>query len=89
MRLSRSVFFAIIVAIFVGILAYTSFKPQQITCEVCVDFRGASRCAKASGPTREAASETAQTAACGPMARGMDDIIACGRVIPRSVSCEG
>ncbi|MBX3147872.1 MAG: hypothetical protein KF785_13980 [Gemmatimonadales bacterium] len=89
MRLSRSVVFAIIVAIFVGILAYTSFKPQQITCEVCVDFRGASRCAKASGPTREAASETAQTAACGPMARGMDDIIACGRVIPRSVSCEG
>ncbi|MHB1328801.1 MAG: hypothetical protein ACYC2K_11425 [Gemmatimonadales bacterium] len=89
MRLSRSTVFALIVVIFVGILAYTSFKPQQITCEVCVDFRAGSRCAKASGPTKEEASVTAQTAACGPMSRGMDDIIGCGRVVPRSVSCEG
>ena len=89
MKLSRTAVFWIVAAAFVAILAYTSLKPQQVACEVCVTFKGGDRCAKASGPTEEAARETAQTAACGPLSRGMDETIGCGRTTPRSVSCGG
>ena len=89
MRFSRSAVFWIVALGFVAFLAYTTLKPQQITCEVCVDFKGGNRCAKASGPDEAAAAETAQTAACGPLARGMDETIACGRLRPTSSSCTG
>ena len=89
MRLNRSLIFWVIAAGFVAFLAYSSLKPQRTICEVCVEFAGGNRCAKASGPTQKAATETAQTAACGPLARGMDQSIACGRVTPVSVSCKG
>jgi hypothetical protein len=89
MRISRTAVFWIIAVAFVAFLAYTSIKPQQVQCEVCMAFRGGERCAKASGPTAQAAQETATTAACGPLAAGMDESIACGRTVPKSVSCQG
>ena len=89
MKLSRSAIFWIIAAAFVAYLAYSTLRTQQVTCEVCVTFNGGDRCATASGANRSAATETAQTAACGPLAGGMDQSIACGRVQPRSVSCSG
>lgn len=89
MKISRTAVFWIIAAGFVAFLVYSSVKPQAVTCEVCMNFNGGERCAKASGPTKEAATETAHTAACGPLASGMDQTIACGRVDPKSVSCGG
>ena len=89
MKLSRTMFFWVVAIGFVAFLAYTSLKPQGVTCEVCVSFNGGARCAKASGPTKQATTETAQTAACGPLAAGMDQTIACGRTPPKSVSCGG
>jgi hypothetical protein len=89
MRLSRTLVFWVIAAAFVAFLAYSSVKRQQVTCEVCVEFGGGNRCAKASGPDQKSATETAQTAACGPLAKGMDQTIACGRITPASVSCKG
>jgi hypothetical protein len=89
MRLSRTVVFWVIAVAFAAFLAYSSIKPQRTTCEVCVDFAGGNRCAKASGPDEKSAAETAQTAACGPLASGMDQTIACGRLTPTSVSCKG
>ena len=89
MKISRTMLFWIFAIGFVALLAYTSIKPQGVTCEVCMTFNGGGRCAKASGPTKPAATETAQTAACGPLAAGMDQTIACGRTQPKSVSCTG
>lgn len=89
MRISRTAVFWIVAVAFVVFLAYSSVKPQQLTCEVCMAFDGGDRCAKASGPTRETATETATTTACGVLARGMDGTIACGRTPPRSVTCTG
>ena len=89
MRLSRTAVFWIIAVAFVAFLAYSSVKPQQLTCEVCMTFGGGDRCAKASGPTATTATETATTTACGVLARGMDGTIACGRTPPRSVTCSG
>jgi hypothetical protein len=89
MKPSRTAVFWIVAAVFVAYLLYSTLGTQQITCEVCVTFNGTTRCASASGPDRQAAVETGQTAACGPMASGMDESIACGRVRPARVSCSG
>jgi hypothetical protein len=89
MKSTRSLVFWVVAAGFVAYLLYATLRTQQVTCEVCMTFRGGSRCATASGPDREAASETAQTAACGPLASGMDETIACGRTAPTRVTCSG
>ena len=89
MRVSRTAVFWIVAVGFVAFLAYTSLRSQGVSCEVCMTFSGGERCAKATGPTRDAASETAQTAACGPLASGMDQTIACSRTEPKSVTCTG
>ena len=89
MRISRTAMFWIVAVAFVAFLAYSSVTRQQLTCEVCLTFGGGDRCAKASGPTPAAATETATTTACGVLAHGMDGTIACGRTKPRSVSCTG
>lgn len=89
MKISRTAVFWIVAAAFVAFLAYSSVRTQGTTCEVCVAFGGGSRCAKASGPDRKSAAETAQTAACGPLARGMDQTIGCSRIEPTKVSCQG
>jgi len=86
---ARTVVFLIVAALFVGYLAYSTVKSQRLECEVCVAFNGGQRCAKASGPTKRAATETAQTAACGPLARGMDQTIGCSRAEPIKTSCTG
>jgi len=87
--MNRKLLFWIVAIAFIGLLAYTTLKPQKVSCEVCVTFNGGDRCAKASGPTQDAATETAQTAACGPLASGMDQTIACSRTRPRSAQCGG
>jgi hypothetical protein len=78
----------VVALLFVGYLLYSTIRTQQVTCEVCVTFNG-SRCATASGPSREDAVQTAQTAACGPLANGMDESIACSRTVPTSIRCSG
>jgi hypothetical protein len=56
-------------------------------CRVCVTYRGKSNCASAAGQTEQNAREGAQTTACGTLASGMDESIACGRIPPDSVQC--
>ena len=58
-----------------------------VTCEVCMDFRGRANCATAAGPDSAAATETARTTACGPIASGMNESIACGNTIPATTRC--
>lgn len=89
MRISRTAVFWIVAAAFVAFLAYTSLRSQSVTCEVCMTFAGGERCAKATGPNAADATQTAQTTACGPLAAGMDQSIACSRTTPKSVSCTG
>ncbi|MGH7547327.1 MAG: hypothetical protein ACREMM_04030 [Gemmatimonadales bacterium] len=60
----------------------------KVECRVCLDFRGRTNCATAVGPTDQAAREGAQTTACGPIASGMDQQIACGRTAPAVAQCQ-
>lgn len=76
------------IAAFVAFLAWNTFHSQGIECQVCVQFGGRENCAIASGPSEEAAAETAQTTACGPVTNGMDDAIACSRVAPTVRQCK-
>lgn len=72
---------------FVAFLLWTTLSSQRVECTVTVDFRGATRTATASAATEPEAIEQAQTVACGPVASGMDESIACSRRPPVSKSC--
>jgi hypothetical protein len=75
------------VALFVGFLLWSTLRAQQVECTVCVVYNGERNCATASHETEEAAAQSAQSTACGPLARGMNDVIACGNRVPESRQC--
>jgi hypothetical protein len=72
-----------------GILLYGTLKAQKASCDVCVSFKGATNCAKASAETQKEAAKSAQTTACGTLAHGMAESIECDNVPPESVNCTG
>ncbi|CAN5728512.1 hypothetical protein BH24GEM1_BH24GEM1_19740 [soil metagenome] len=72
---------------FIAFLFYSTLEVQRVECTVTVDFQGERRTATASGETESSATEQAQTAACGPLAQGMDESIACSRRPPTAVQC--
>ena len=85
----RTILIWLVVLGFIAFLAWTSLAARKLTCEVCVTYGGGDRCAKAAAESRREATRSAQTTACGPLARGMDASIACGNIRPRSVTCSG
>lgn len=84
---SRTLLTLAVIVAFVAFLAYTTLSAQKVTCEVCVAFNGQNRCASASHQTEAEAARSAQTTACGPLAQGMDQIIACESRPPVSQQC--
>lgn len=72
---------------FVVFLLWSTLSSQRVECAVAVEFRGRPGSATASGASEEAAVREAQTAACGPIAAGMNDAIACSRVRPVRRTC--
>lgn len=70
-----------------GILLYSTLQAQKASCEVCVSFKGAHNCAKASAETKKEAAKSAQTTACGTIAHGMAESIECDNVPPEKVKC--
>ena len=86
--MKRSTVYAIAAVIAVAALfTWLTTANAKQRCRVCVEFRGRTNCAAAAGATEQAAREGAQTTACGPIASGMDEQIACGRAQPASVQC--
>ncbi|HEY6225429.1 MAG TPA: hypothetical protein VIW26_16720 [Gemmatimonadales bacterium] len=86
MKRSTVVTLAAIAAI-AGLAIYSTTSQAGHRCQVCVTYHGRSNCAAAAGTTEQDAKEGAQTTACGMLASGMDQSIACGRVQPDSVQC--
>ena len=62
---------------FAGIVVYSTMKLKVISCFVCVEYRGLTNCASASGSTKEEARQTAVTVACAPISSGVTERIAC------------
>ena len=84
---SRKFLVVLAVLAFVVFLAWTTLSAQKVECEVCVAFGTGQNCARATASGEAEATQSAQTTACGPLARGMDASIACGRVRPVKRVC--
>jgi hypothetical protein len=78
----------IAVVVLAGILLYSTLQAQKSKCDVCVAFKGSRNCATASAETAKEAAKSAQTTACGPIARGMAESIECDNVPPETVTCD-
>lgn len=79
---------AVIVLGFVGFLAWGTFSSQKVQCSVVVRFRGQVDSATASAASADDAGRQAQSTACGTLAHGMDEKIACDNVVPVKRVCQ-
>lgn len=77
-----------VVALVAALFFYMSTARANQECTVCMEFQGRSNCAIAAGSTVAEATETAHNTACGPLASGMNETIACGNRAPVSVQCK-
>jgi|SwirhisoilCB3_FD_contig_31_15804105_length_330_multi_2_in_0_out_0_1 hypothetical protein len=82
---TRVTLFAVVVL--TAILLWSTLAAQKSKCNVCVSFHNAQNCAHASAETKQEAAKSAQTTACGPIARGMAESIECANVPPERVDC--
>jgi hypothetical protein len=77
----------LVLAAFAVLLLYSTLASQRAECRVLVEYEGQRNGATASGATVEDAEREARTAACGPMARGMNASIACSNTPPVEKEC--
>ncbi|HJR17949.1 MAG TPA: hypothetical protein VJ808_13950 [Gemmatimonadales bacterium] len=79
----------LVVLAFAGFLLWSTLSSQRVECTVTVGFNNAENTATASAASETDATREAQTAACGPLAQGMNESIACSRVPPLRRTCRG
>ena len=77
----------LVVLAFAGFLLWSTMSSQRVECTVTVAFGSAQNTATASAASEADATREAQTAACGPLAQGMNESIACSRIPPVSRTC--
>ena len=83
----RKILVTVAILAFVAFLAWNTLSAQKVECDVCVEFANGRNCASATAATEEEAARSAQTTACGPLARGMTASIACGNAPPVTRQC--
>lgn len=83
----RRILVTLAILAFVAFLAWSTLSAQKVECEVCVEFANGRNCATATAATEPEAAQSAQTTACGPLARGMTASIACGKTPPLRRQC--
>ncbi len=69
-----------------GLLLYSTLTLGGTHVEVCMAFNGQQSCRTASGSNREQATRTAIQNACGEIASGVTDSLACERSEPVKVT---
>ena len=77
----------LLAVLFGAFLLWSTLASQHVECTVVVAFGKDQGSGTASAASREDAMREAQTAACGPIAQGMNESIACSRVPPISTRC--
>ena len=70
-------------------VVYLSMGLQQYTCEVCMDFQGATQCRTAKGADRHSAEQTAHDNACAFLVHSKTEGFLCGQTPPARVTCQG
>jgi hypothetical protein len=73
--------------LFIAYLIYSSVTPAQVSCEVCINFRGRTGCGSARGVDANEAQRTATDVACASISSGVTDSIACGNTPPIKLMC--
>jgi hypothetical protein len=71
----------------IAVFTYLAISPNEVTCEVCIEFRGRTECRRATGKDRMEAEAAAASTACGLISGGVTDGIACRNTVPKSVMC--
>ena len=79
----------VFLALFIGAVVVLSLRVPKVECEVCITFHGQTRCSRASAADEKGAIQSATIAACGPLAGGMTETIACQNTPPDRASCGG
>jgi len=74
-------------ALFVAAMVLATHREASVECEVCVDYRGGSRCSTSSGRDHEAALRGAVANACALLSQGVTQGMECDRTPPRSIRC--
>jgi hypothetical protein len=87
-RKNRVIAAVIIGLAFVGYLLWSTLAAQAAECHVCVAFGPSRNCATASAANNVAARRAAQSTACGTLAHGMNDVIACENRTAVSEQCK-
>lgn len=82
-----TVFTLIAVVVFAAFLLYSTLASQRAQCLVAVEYDGRRNEATASAATEREAEQQARTAACGPIAAGMNATIACTNRTPVKREC--
>jgi hypothetical protein len=76
------------IALFAGLLVWSTLRERGPSCEVCMTFGGQTACMTVAAPTEDEAIRQAQSNACGILTQGMAVELACQRTPPASVRCE-
>ncbi len=71
--------------LFLLLMVVSTVSLGQVKVEVCMEFNGRTECRTAAAPTQEEATRTAVDNACGLLASGRDQNIACSNRTPKSV----
>jgi len=72
----------------VGTIIYLAMGQFSARCEVCMQFNGRTVCETALAADRSEAQAQATSSACAQLTKGVTDVVACTRMVPKSVSCE-
>ena len=76
----------IFVLIVLGVIAYSTLTLTKHRVEVCIQFNGKTNCKIASAVTEEFAQQTAAANACGEIAFGVTETVACEHTPPVKVT---
>ena len=75
-------------AALIGFIVYSATGLARVSCQVCVEYHGATSCKPAAGTSEEEAVRTAVDIACSDLASGRTESIACQHTTPKSVTCK-
>lgn len=75
-------------ALFAGLVVYSTLQAGQVECEVCLTFPAGEVCRSGRGATEAEALMAAQESACGGNVSGMAEIIACRNQTPSRAFCQ-
>ncbi len=76
-----------LLAVVIGYLLFQTMTLQAARCEVCMQYKGKTKCRTVDAKTQEEARDGAIQNACAFLAAGVTDTLACTREKPVSENC--